>query len=103
MRIAQIHFAPSAGSEQNLLGEGIGAARITVTGSVVVDALLQRDPQFASNQGVPATGFRSSKACDGRESSRDLRLLLSLHPNPAFDGRYMPDSGNTLESAQSSR
>jgi UDP-N-acetylglucosamine 2-epimerase (non-hydrolysing) len=38
--IADLHFAPTEGARQNLLGEGVDAGRIHVTGNTVVDALL---------------------------------------------------------------
>jgi UDP-N-acetylglucosamine 2-epimerase (non-hydrolysing) len=39
-RIADWHFAPTQGSRDNLLAEGIPAERIVVTGNTVIDALL---------------------------------------------------------------
>lgn len=39
--LAALHFAPTETSRQNLLREGLPAARIVVTGNTVVDALLQ--------------------------------------------------------------
>jgi UDP-N-acetylglucosamine 2-epimerase (non-hydrolysing) len=38
--IADHHFAPTEWSKQNLLREGVDAARITVTGNTVIDALF---------------------------------------------------------------
>jgi len=38
-RLATYHFAPTEGSRQNLLNEGIPNDRITVTGNTVIDAL----------------------------------------------------------------
>lgn len=38
-RIASWHFAPTPLSRENLIREGINAARITVTGNTVIDAL----------------------------------------------------------------
>ena len=38
--IANHHFAPTKGSKQNLLNEGISPANITVTGNTVIDALF---------------------------------------------------------------
>ncbi len=40
-RLADIHFAPTAQSRQNLLTEGIPDAHIVVTGNTVIDALYQ--------------------------------------------------------------
>ncbi|MBC8158982.1 MAG: UDP-N-acetylglucosamine 2-epimerase (non-hydrolyzing) [Rhodospirillales bacterium] len=39
--IADMMFAPTEGSRQNLLAEGIGDRRIFVTGNTVIDALLE--------------------------------------------------------------
>jgi UDP-N-acetylglucosamine 2-epimerase (non-hydrolysing) len=38
--IANYHFAPTQGSKDNLLREGISESNITVTGNTVIDALL---------------------------------------------------------------
>lgn len=37
--LADLHFAPTAGARKNLLGEGVPAAKIFVTGNTIVDAL----------------------------------------------------------------
>lgn len=39
-RITQLHFAPTATAQRNLLAENIPAAQIHVTGNTVIDALL---------------------------------------------------------------
>lgn len=39
-KLAQWHFAPTEGSRQNLLNDGVPNAKITVTGNTVIDALL---------------------------------------------------------------
>jgi UDP-N-acetylglucosamine 2-epimerase (non-hydrolysing) len=38
-RLADLHFAPTARSKENLLAEGVSADRIFVTGNTVIDAL----------------------------------------------------------------
>lgn len=38
-RLTDLHFAPTAGSRDNLLAEGVAAAQIHVTGNTVIDAL----------------------------------------------------------------
>jgi UDP-N-acetylglucosamine 2-epimerase (non-hydrolysing) len=38
--IARYHFSPTIQSKQNLLNEGVGEARIVVTGNTVIDSLL---------------------------------------------------------------
>jgi UDP-N-acetylglucosamine 2-epimerase (non-hydrolysing) len=47
--IADLHFAPTQGSRQNLLREGISDDRILVTGNTVIDAL-----QWVASQAPPA-------------------------------------------------
>jgi UDP-N-acetylglucosamine 2-epimerase (non-hydrolysing) len=39
--LSDLHFAPTERARQNLLGEGIAASQIVVTGNTVVDALLE--------------------------------------------------------------
>ena len=39
-RLSVHHFAPTASSRQNLLGEGVSGRAISVTGNTVIDALL---------------------------------------------------------------
>lgn len=39
-RLAALHFAPTEGSRQNLLREGIPARQVLVTGNTVIDALF---------------------------------------------------------------
>jgi UDP-N-acetylglucosamine 2-epimerase (non-hydrolysing) len=38
--VTDVHFAPTAASEQNLLKEGVSSSSIHVTGNTVIDALL---------------------------------------------------------------
>jgi len=96
--IAQLHFAPTAISEQNLLGEGIGTEQIAVTGNTVVDALLQRGPPLPATRTCQPLALVTlhrrelvpnlASVLEGLrrvlETNRDLRLLLPLHPNPTF-------------------
>lgn len=39
--LTDLHFAPTASSQQNLLGEGVPSKQIHVTGNTVIDALLE--------------------------------------------------------------
>ena len=47
--VADLHFAPTKWSRQNLLKEGVDAAIVHVTGNPVIDAL-----QFVTEQNVPS-------------------------------------------------
>ncbi|MFL5401586.1 MAG: non-hydrolyzing UDP-N-acetylglucosamine 2-epimerase [Gemmatimonadales bacterium] len=104
-RLASIHFAPTARAQATLLGEGVPAGDVHLTGNTVIDALLQtvrpdysfRSPQLASldprrrlvlvtthrreSFGAP---LRSTCAAIRELASRfpDLQFVLPVHPNP---------------------
>jgi len=53
-RIADLHFAPTSTSRDNLLREGVDEAKILVTGNTVIDALLlARERVLAAPPAVP--------------------------------------------------
>ena len=104
-RLASIHFAPTPQAQAALLGEGIPAADVHLTGNTVIDALLQtvrqdysfRSPKLASldprrrlvlvtthrreSFGAP---LRSTCAAIRDLAGRfpDLQFVLPVHPNP---------------------
>ncbi len=53
-KLASLHFAPTVGSRENLIREGVEHRYVYVTGNTVIDALqwitnrIQRDPAFAA-------------------------------------------------------
>lgn len=54
-RLADIHFAPTPNSQQNLIDEGIKAEQIIITGNTVIDALHQsvkivNAPHYTNNE-----------------------------------------------------
>ncbi len=74
-RIADLHFAPTERSRQNLLAENIPDARITVTGNTVIDALLWvRDKVLRE----PESHWREhfGDALHARIADRARRLVL---------------------------
>lgn len=99
-RMASLHFAPTEGSRQNLLREGVPAASVTTTGNTVIDALLwaaeRVDPaQFAPPPGkrlVLVTAHRRENfgepfaqvcaALRALADRGDVQLLYPVHPNP---------------------
>lgn len=50
--LAEQHFAPTEGSRQNLLNEGVDPASVHVTGNTVVDALLEVVRKLESDQAL---------------------------------------------------
>jgi len=50
--LAQMHFAPTPTSKQNLLGEGVDEAKIVLTGNTVIDALLSVTAKIESDAGL---------------------------------------------------
>lgn len=108
--IAQLHFAPTEKSRENLLAENVPDAQIHVTGNSVIDALLdavdilQNDPAkraefdrsfdlHADRKLILVTGHRRESFGDGFErvcdalatlaQRDDVQILYPVHPNPA--------------------
>ncbi len=108
-RIADIHFAPTTKSRDQLLAEGIAPSDVVLTGNTVIDALLQTvrpSYQFtspglaaldASRRLVRVTThrresfgapLRSTCAAIRELAGRfpDLQFVLPVHPNPEVKG-----------------
>lgn len=105
-RIANFHFAPTAGARDNLLAEGVAAERITVTGNTVIDALFmvrarveampQSEWMARFHEGVTArwlaaakrvliTGHRRENFGPGFEDlCQAIRTLAERHPDWQF-------------------
>ncbi len=108
--IAQLHFAPTEKSRENLLAENVPDAQIHVTGNSVIDALLdavdilQNDPAkrtefdrafnlHPDRKLILVTGHRRESFGDGFErvcdalatlaQRDDVQILYPVHPNPA--------------------
>ncbi|HYP83627.1 non-hydrolyzing UDP-N-acetylglucosamine 2-epimerase [Variovorax sp.] len=108
--VAQLHFAPTQRAADALLGEGVPAARIAITGNTVIDALklvsqrLDEDTALAARQAaaLPAlapgrrlilvTGHRRENFGDGFEQicaalatladRPDVQIVYPVHLNP---------------------
>ena len=100
-RLARWHFAPTETSRQNLLGEGLPADQVHVTGNTVIDALLMTAAREldvgveldASKRLVLVTSHRRENfgepfrsICRGlrtlAERHPDIEILYPVHPNP---------------------
>lgn len=100
-RLARWHFAPTEGSRQNLLQEGVHDSNIFVTGNTVIDALLMTASKelelgIALDEAkrlVLVTSHRRENfgepfrnICRAlrtlAESNADIQILYPVHPNP---------------------
>lgn len=112
--LASLHFAPTQGSRNNLLKEGVNPESIHVTGNTVIDALLSvtrrisEDPDLArdlasrfpflgsSKRMLLITGHRRENFGDGFEqiclaikdiaSRGDTQVVYPVHLNPNVQG-----------------
>jgi UDP-N-acetylglucosamine 2-epimerase (non-hydrolysing) len=120
--IADLHFAPTVRARDNLQREGIGAARILVTGNTGIDALLSvaelldERPQlrsrleamlpanFAGRRVILMTGHRRESLDGGiaricRTMARiaerpDVAVVFPVHRNPNVRGAVEPLHGH---------
>ncbi|MFZ2452451.1 MAG: UDP-N-acetylglucosamine 2-epimerase (non-hydrolyzing) [Methylovulum miyakonense] len=100
-KLARWHFAPTEGSRQNLLREGVADSDISVTGNTVIDALLMTaakeldvgiglDPtrrlvlitcHRRENFGGPFENICSALQTLAKQNP-DVQFLYPVHPNP---------------------
>jgi UDP-N-acetylglucosamine 2-epimerase (non-hydrolysing) len=83
-RLARLHFAPTAKSRDNLLGEGVPADRIFVTGNTVIDALLSVRNKADSDAG--AGTLDPALRRDWRAGEH--RVLVTGHRRESFGGGF---------------
>ncbi len=92
-KFAQWHFAPTNGSRENLLKEGVADARITVTGNTVIDALrIVTKKNLSLNAGIDSKKRLVLITCHRRENFGEpfknicnaLKVLAKKHPEIQF-------------------
>lgn len=92
-KLARWHFAPTEGSRQNLLKEGVPDSDITVTGNTVIDALLMtagKDLELGidldpDKRLVLVTSHRRENFGEPfRDICRALRMLAEANPDVQF-------------------
>ncbi len=100
-KLARWHFAPTEGSRQNLLREGVPDGSIVVTGNTVIDALLGAAQRSAplpdgldpGKRLILLTAHRREnfgepfeRVCQAvrqlLDTHPDVQLLYPVHPNP---------------------
>ncbi|WP_269321274.1 non-hydrolyzing UDP-N-acetylglucosamine 2-epimerase [Halomonas sp. BC04] len=82
--LAELHFAPTDRSRQNLLEEGVAPTKVHVTGNTVIDALLDVVRKLEDNQ-VFQQQF--AKQFDFLDPSRKL-ILVTGHRRESFGGGF---------------
>jgi UDP-N-acetylglucosamine 2-epimerase (non-hydrolysing) len=107
-RLADLHFAPTASAERNLLGEGIAPSRIFRVGQTSIDLLrdtVQHPCTDAELPALPATPHLVVLTLHRRENygrgldvvcaavldllaaRPDVGVICPVHPNPAVGAR----------------
>ena len=100
-KLARWHFAPTEGSRENLLKDGVSGSKIVVTGNTVIDALLMtaaRDLDLGidldpNKRLVLVTSHRRENFGEPfrnicwalrtlAEKNMDVQFLYPVHPNP---------------------
>lgn len=82
--IADLHFAPTDRSRENLLGEGVPETRIIVTGNTVIDALQSVVGKIESDTSLSA---QLQEQCSFLDDDRKL-LLVTGHRRESFGGGF---------------
>ncbi len=82
-RLADIHFAPTEQSAQNLLSEGIDGDKIVVTGNTVIDALQQGVALLEIREPQPVTRLKQKLPFD-----RDF-ILVTGHRRENFGEGFL--------------
>jgi UDP-N-acetylglucosamine 2-epimerase (non-hydrolysing) len=79
--VADLHFAPTGWSKQNLIREGVEEKNILVSGNPVIDAL-----RFVAEQQEPAevTSLLSRLGLVGKEKGRKRLILVTAHRRENF-------------------
>lgn len=82
--LANMHFAPTEGSRQNLLAEAVSDASIITTGNTVIDALFNVVERFKTDQ-VLATQFGYQFEFLAKERKM---VLITGHRRESFGGGF---------------
>jgi UDP-N-acetylglucosamine 2-epimerase (non-hydrolysing) len=117
--LANLHFAPTQWSRDNLLKEGVPLKRIIVTGNTVIDAFLEtrdrvtrRPPVIPQLRGFKLDGRKLivvtahrrenfgpglTSICEGilrlATERDDIEIVFPVHPNPNVRAIVMPRLG----------
>lgn len=125
-RIADLHFAPTSASRENLIVENVSDETIVVTGNTVIDSLLESVQKVAdlnnnitqpindfiadSSKVILVTGHRRENHGDGFENicaalsyiatnEEDVKIIYPVHLNPQVQepvNRHLAKADNIL-------
>lgn len=84
--IADLHFAPTTQSRDNLLREGIDSSRIEVTGNTVIDALLFAVDRIEKDAALRASLDAQFPFLGEIERTGRRMILTTGHRRENFDG-----------------
>jgi len=97
--LADLHFAPTEQAKENLLGEGVAAESVQVTGNTVIDAvkLVAGDVQQSVTPRVLMTAHRRENFGESLQQilagmrdvamqHPDVEIVYPVHPNPNVHG-----------------
>ena len=82
--LANLHFAPTSNSQENLLREGVAPDSIVVTGNTVIDALLDVVNRLDQDSALYAKAAAPTAFLD---ASRKL-ILVTGHRRESFGGGF---------------
>ena len=82
--ITNYHFAPTAGSKENLLKEGVAESDITVTGNTVIDALFWVREKLKQDKSLSVS---LTANFDFLDSDKKL-ILVTGHRRESFGGGF---------------
>jgi len=82
--IAELHFAPTATSKQNLVNEGVGGDGLVITGNTVIDALLMIKNKLAEDITLTAQLTTRFPQLDPNKKL----ILVTGHRRESFGGGF---------------
>ena len=85
--LTDIHFAPTASSQQNLLREGVPAEQIHITGNTVIDALLEVNQMVNQQDSVREAILSELRAEFDFNLERDF-VLITGHRRESFGSGF---------------
>lgn len=88
-KVTTLHFAPTSGSEANLLAEGVNPRNVYVTGNTVIDALLLTLQRIDSDPSLKSDlRLKLSEQC-GFDLESERYVLITGHRRENFGDGFL--------------